>query len=311
MIRFFSFLLKLAVAGTIGAILAGFLGPVHPLFDTGANFRLHLSACLFIAAFLFLLRRSWPFFLLSFLSGLIGLAFSWSGTPFSATRLAADPDRPVYQVLHFNMLYNNPSKRQAIELFRQVDPDILSLTEASGLWDRHLDSLRGRWPHYYHCPEWGKRGGLKVFSKHRIETGDIHCAQYGTFTKMKMAIGGAEIDFAATHFRWPWPASGPKQIDAARPILEETGPDALVTGDFNSATWTWAVRRFAEYGGFEVVPGIGSTWMINWFPPSFAGWAGLPIDNVMRKGKVRVLSAQTLEPAGSDHLPVLVRFQLD
>ena len=63
-------------------------------------------------------------------------------------------------------------------------------------------------------------------------------------------------------------------------------------------------------GGMEIVPGIGSTWMFRADRMSSLVWAGLPIDNVLKKGDVKILSATTLSGIGSDHLPVLVRFQV-
>ena len=72
------------------------------------------------------------------------------------------------------------------------------------------------------------------------------------------------------------------------------------------------MRDFAGSGRLNVVSGIGPTWgptlgpgnqRIYW-PPKF----GLPIDNAMVKGAVKVVSVHTLSRMGSDHLPILLEF---
>lgn len=60
----------------------------------------------------------------------------------------------------------------------------------------------------------------------------------------------------------------------------------------------------------NIVPSVGPTWMIAELPLKSTWWAGLPIDNVMQKGMIRIMSADTLQDMSLDHLPVLVKFQI-
>ena len=53
------------------------------------------------------------------------------------------------------------------------------------------------------------------------------------------------------------------------------------------------------------------TYARTWLHRALPRWllfAGLPIDQVFAKGDIRVHSIRNLEPAGSDHLPILVEF---
>ena len=45
-------------------------------------------------------------------------------------------------------------------------------------------------------------------------------------------------------------------------------------------------------------------------PPALAPFFGLPIDNVMTKGRVQVTSVKSLPSIGSDHLPLLVELTI-
>ena len=131
----------------------------------------------------------------------------------------------------------------------------------------------------------------------------------------KVIIDGKRVTAGVAHLRWPWPFSGSVQIDRIEPKLKSIGDNALIAGDFNASTWSYAIKRIARAGGIEVVSGIGPTWgpRIEFddkpllFLPT---WIGLPIDNVFTKGAVRVVNARTLPWSGSDHRPILVDFVL-
>ena len=67
--------------------------------------------------------------------------------------------------------------------------------------------------------------------------------------------------------------------------------------------------RIAEAGGLSHVGPLGPTWQLRGLP-GFLRAVGLPIDQVFARGDVVVHAARSLEPVGSDHLPVLVEFSL-
>ena len=70
------------------------------------------------------------------------------------------------------------------------------------------------------------------------------------------------------------------------------------------------MRRIEADGGLAHVAGIGPSWLDRRLPDALRPYAGLPIDQVIAKGDIVILSAKTLEAVGSDHLPVLVEFSL-
>ncbi|MGI9352496.1 MAG: endonuclease/exonuclease/phosphatase family protein [Rhizobiaceae bacterium] len=306
---------RLFLTGVIAAIfvtVVGFLNRIHPLFDTVAHFRLHVSVGLILASLILLPKR---FFLLSAISiftGLIGLWQAASGTPFTREERATIPDNPVYQMFHLNLFWINPKKQLVINRIMEIDPQLISISEASTTWEPYLKSLESRWPHTAHCPEWHVRGGVKILSKWKIDPTDEYCGSYGSFQKSDIILDdGGKVTIGSVHPRWPWPASGPRQMEEFVPILQEMGPDALIAGDFNATTWSWSTQKFAEAGGLAMFNGVGGTWMFGALPAPIVRTIGFPIDNVMSKGRVRVLSVETLESLGSDHLPLLINFQIE
>lgn len=311
MIRLIKNLILLCVAGSIVAIGLGFFGALHPALDTFAHFRLHLGVCLLIAFCVLIFTRHKKIAITALLTSMIALYHSKDGTTWSAKRLPADGRQNVYSLLHLNLLWDHPNKTPVIDAILEQDPDLISLSEASSGWARHLQKLNTRWPHLFVCPEDGPRGGVRIYSKWPMSLENDYCGVYGTFGKTSVTTpSGAKIAVGSLHLRWPWPASGPRQLKALIPDLEKLETDALIAGDFNATTWSHTVTRFAEAGKLAIVPGIGSTWLFEEFPGNIAKYAGLPIDNVMHKGTVKVLSADRLPHVESDHFPILVRFQI-
>lgn len=301
----------LCVLGLIVGVLLGYLGALHPALDTFSHFRLHAGVGLVLCVII-LVRFKWFIVAIpTLLIGCMAIYTSASGTVFSATPLKPDTSKPVYSLLHFNVYWINKQREAVIDRIIELDPDLISLTEAASRWTRHINRLDEKWPYLSHCAESGKRGGVRFYSKWPLDKSDEYCGPYGSFAKTDViSPEGIKFTSGSVHLRWPWPASGPEQLQTITPQLNKIGDNALLAGDFNAVTWSHALKHFAAASNMQIVKGIGSTWMIDLLPLKYTWWAGLPIDNVLQKGNVRVLSATTLEDMGSDHLPVLVKFQL-
>jgi endonuclease/exonuclease/phosphatase (EEP) superfamily protein YafD len=305
----FRFLLRLCVVAALAFVVGGFLGPLHAAFDTLGHFRMHGAVGLLalgLPAFFSGMRRTGG---IALLVGLLSLANCWQAFSFMQV-----PDRAhgrVYKLLQTNLRFDNEEHGLFLETVAREDPDFLNVQEVSELWKPHLEALQARYPHVFHCTEWGHIGGSMLFSKLPFEPEGRFCGDYASLGFAAVKLGDVRVVLGSVHLRWPWPASGPRQIEALREPLARIGANALIGGDFNATVWSDQLSRFASHGGLTIVPGIGPSWMWDELPVSLARSFGLPIDNVMTKGAVRVLSAQTLAPVGSDHLPVLIRFWIN
>jgi endonuclease/exonuclease/phosphatase (EEP) superfamily protein YafD len=233
------------------------------------------------------------------------------GLQLSAIEMQPRADRQTYSLLHLNLLWNHDNPAPVMDWLVEQDADLLSLAEASSNWAPHLGKLERRYPYFFECTETGKRGGVKLYSKWPFDDNGYFCAEYGVFgTARATTPEGDELVVGSLHLRWPWPASGPRQMDAILPEVAQLGPDALIIGDFNATTWSHALARFSRTGDLTIVPGIGPTWLFEEIPAWIAEWVGFPIDNAAHKGRVRVLQADRLKNVGSDHFPIRVIFQI-
>lgn len=301
----------LVLLGLITGCILGFFGAAHPALDTIAHFRWHLGLGLLAWAILGAVFRVSRLPVIALFFAGLAIWLSNAGNRYTLDKdLGRFEGLESHTMLTFNLRYNNRQKPAVMKQLSEVNADILALTETSREWAPVLETLRSSYPHMFHCPEWSAIGGSMIWSKFPLRNDNEYCHAYAALGLSEVQIGGRWIPVGITHLRWPWPASGPEQIEALRPRLAALGPDAIISGDFNATTWSYAIRQFAGHANMRVTTGFGGTWMYAKLPNWLAPFFGLPIDNVMAKGDVVVTDVSALPAHGSDHLPLLIRFVL-
>jgi endonuclease/exonuclease/phosphatase (EEP) superfamily protein YafD len=309
--RTFVLFILLAISVALGV---GFLGDIHPAFDSLSHFRLHLAVALLVLAGFFGLGRNRLVALAFMLLAAFGIFESNKGLPHPPDRSAKLPDERIYRLFAMNLLWDNPAPQKVFEAISENDPDILFLTEFSRQWERRVGQFGNDYPYRLRCPQWGAMGGSLIMSRYPLETDSDFCGQNGAFSRTTALLDGRKVALGAVHLRWPWPGAGSNEIAALGPALAKLGPDAIVAGDYNAASWSLAATELNEAGGLRLVEGIGPSWgptlRIADHNRQWPQWLGLPIDNAAAKGAVTVVAARRLASAGSDHLPLQIDFVL-
>lgn len=296
-------------------LIGGFFGRWHPAFDSMAHFRLHLAAMLMIAALPLLLSsfRLQALAALALGAGAIATVagpLASAGAGAARAALHADgPQRAVYRLLQMNLLFDNPDPASVLSLIGRERPDVITLEEVSQMWREKLALLDSAYPYRVLCPSSSGDDGVLILSRRPLGAGSEGQCRGGSLAMVTVEFGGRDVGIGALHLQWPWPFDQSGQIDQLVVPLGLIGETALLAGDLNAVSWSAAVGRVAQASAMTLVPGIGPTWLHHSLPDALRP-AGLPIDHVFAKGGVIVHSARTLEPAGSDHLPVLVEFSL-
>ncbi|QPC87243.1 AP endonuclease [Mesorhizobium sp. NBSH29] len=308
-------LLPLATFVLAALLSLSFLGRVHPAFDSIAHFRGHLAVLLAVGAALLLASGLWK-------EGALGVVFAlaalWSvSASYSFSGIASvhaavpQADAPVYRLLQMNLRFDNQSPENVLSLIARTRPDVITLNEVSAQWKPALDRIEAAYPHRIFCAGRSHVGGVALLSRRPFsDTSPARCFARGSLAIAAVDFGGETVDVAALHLGWPWPRRQAAQIDAISGILATLGDAAILAGDFNATGWSTATRRVAEAGGLTPTDGIGATWLHRKLPKSLRRWVGLPIDQVMGKGRLTVQSAKVETDAGSDHLPILVTFTI-
>lgn len=308
--------LAIAVAISVPLVL-GLLNGLHPAFDSFSHFRAHLAAALGLAAvpLLFTRLRMQGLAALALAVGAVATTVNPAGLQSAANAAgtrAASSASPVYRLLHLNLRFDNPAPEKVLSLIGRMEPDVITLNEVSPMWREKLKLLEARYPHGIACPASSPVGGVAILSRRPLgRERQPRCFEDGSLAIAGIDFGGQQVDVAALHLAWPWPFGQPAQIARLRPPLSSLGATALLAGDFNAAPWSAAAAKVARAAALAHAGRLGPTWLDRRLPAGLRSWVGLPIDQVMSKGRIAVRSARVLPEAGSDHLPVLAEFSVE
>ena len=297
-------------------VVAGFLGALHPAFDSFAHFRVHFSVMMALAA-LPLLFSSWRAHGFMALLLAVGATLTAVGLPSLGIgpAHAAFETRPVlarsYSLLHLNLRYNHAHPERVLDLLEQNTPDFVFLNEVSEMWNAKLRGMQNLYPFQLRCGGDTRVGGTAILSRHAFSAGRLtECAGSGSIAMAQVELDGTALDLVSMHLGWPWPFDQPRQIGLLTEKLASLGPQAIVAGDLNAVPWSNAVRRVIAAGALSAMRSPGPTWLFGWLPTGWRQWIGLPIDHIFKKGDIAFFAGGALPDVGSDHLPLFAEFGL-
>jgi endonuclease/exonuclease/phosphatase (EEP) superfamily protein YafD len=296
----------LACAGLAAALLAGFLGRWLAPADSLAHFR-HLlgpMAVVCAAAALWLrMRRS------AAATGIVVLAAavaSWPHLPFAGPGPGqGSGGRGEFRLVQFNTLYRNQDAAEATRRILALQPDFVTLQEVSRSTRAIHDGLALELPHGVIC-RFGAVGDVAIRSRYPISAS--HCEEGNGLVWARVELGERALTVASLHAHWPWPYGQTWQIEGLAPEMRAMPRPAVLAGDFNAAPWSAAVRRIEREVDGKAVGGFRIT-----LPLVLRGLEVrpmLPLDHVLLPDGAKATSAVVGPRAGSDHLPVVVDFDL-
>jgi endonuclease/exonuclease/phosphatase (EEP) superfamily protein YafD len=300
-----------AAAVLFALTLAGYAGRWHPALEAIANFRLHLAVLaglLLVVLGLTRLRRSAGLALLSVLIATAGL-----GPVFDPVERPG-AGRPL-TLLYANLHDRNPEPAALAALLRAIDADILVTSETPRAVADRADGLAAAYP--YRLVSSGPGAALRtaIWSKYPLRGGVLYLNNTVAPTAAAAIAelgGGATLGLIGAHFSRPFERLHQVQAEALGPMAEKLGHPLIVAGDFNAAPWSWVVARAAEVTGTYVLGGYRVTWKGRYrtpLGPLPEPW-GHQIDQILLSAGIGVVSVETLDLPGSDHLGLLLRLRI-
>jgi endonuclease/exonuclease/phosphatase (EEP) superfamily protein YafD len=215
----------------------------------------------------------------------------------------ASADAPgQIKVIQFNALKTNTEIRRAADWLIAQDPDIVTITEARHDL-RDLLVKRTGWTMA------GAHGHLIVFSRRPrlfMDRPKGFPRVPLTFVNATYPSASGPYEVMTVHFDWPTGREQPAEHALLPAIVAHRPRERMIlTGDFNSSPWSFALRRTEKRLGL-----IRRDKALPTFPATRRGflWPApvLPIDHVYAGPGWATVKVERGPRLGSDHYPLIV-----
>ena len=298
-------------------LVLGFFGAIHPAFDAFAHFRMHLAVLMAVSAIPALLLGLWREGLMAIVLALTALATVLVPAPAPSAEAetpvqSAEPvGRSEYKLLQLNLRYDNRNQADFIRLIAREAPDVITVQEASDNWRPQLKAIEARYPYNLYCPSTKRIGGVAILSRRPFALGTTpQCIGNSLAGLARIDFGGRSAIIVALHLGWPWPYEQTENVEELRAYFERLQGPLIIAGDFNATPWSQTLKTITVASQTRSVEGLRPSWLVNGTLAHAARWIGLPIDHILVSQRISPTRVETLAPAGSDHLPMLLRFSI-
>ena len=266
------------------ALLIGFAGHVHPMFDAIAAGRrvATFGMLIFLTISLLIARRnifaSFSFLILV-LASLIAL-------------IRPEGESGNVRVYSKNLFFENTNFADVAADIQATQPDLVILQEVSHTNEAILVQLQDQFPYQARCP-WQGWNGIAVLSQWPLSSSGPSCSPERSLMAIMVERPNAPFWAIGVHLQQPWPDVQWLHLERALPVLAELEHGVIVAGDFNTMPWTSAAKKIGEITGTRNIPINRSTFYLWGF--------GLPLDQVWALG-----GRGHIRPAfGSDHMGIV------
>jgi|TARA_R100000501_G_scaffold13654_3_gene24944 endonuclease/exonuclease/phosphatase (EEP) superfamily protein YafD len=238
-------------------------------------------------------------------------------TPIAETEVArtlpgeADGDG-CFTVLTLNVLQTDREYQRTADLIRDIDPDILLLTETDQAWADAMAPIMAEYSGRIDRPL-SNTYGLMFATRLPMKDATIQeLAEKDTPSVFATLMAGRrEFRVIGLHPRPPTPGQDTEERDAEIVIAARQSRDlqmpVLAIGDFNDVAWSDTTSLFLEIGSF-LDPRIGRGTYATF--PADKTWLGWPLDHLFVTEEFLLEDMSVGAPVGSDHRPVIAQLCL-
>lgn len=307
-------------------VIGSLFGAWHPFFDSLADIRVLLCFIIIVLStpLIFTKKRVHGISIIVFSLSMIFISYQNGGVAIQSP----SKEYPTFKLLQTNLRFDNSTPEKLLEIIQLYQPDIITFQEASQQWrsffaENELVAI--------YCVKPNDPIGAVgvIFSKDFASRFSIdepissECypvsSARGYILRLSLNDKKNEpfsFDIVSTHVSWPWPFGQDRMIKELeqnwfnRKQSTNHAHSVIVAGDFNSVTWSHAVERIEKMTRTRHVANIGPTWLSFKLPDFLRPYIGLPIDQVLVSDSIAVTEVKRLRSIGSDHLPVLIEFEL-
>lgn len=281
----------------------GFFGRYSWFLDLFAHFRIQLGLALVVCtASSWILRQS----RVAILAGAFALVNFVIVAPQLVYQPSAEARGPnATRLVHANVNAYNDNFEAALHFFRDTDPDVLVIVEASDPWVAALEPLKEELPHVFSATR--GRMGVMLMSRYPMTARAEYYERRNPTVVADVETPNGALRVLGTHPRSPATARRSHrrdvQLEAIASFVRGGTEPTVLLGDLNTTPWGHAFRGLVDTSGLrDTSRGVGYQW--SW-PASFWPLA-IPIDHALISKELRLLDRRMGPSIGSDHLPLVV-----
>lgn len=220
------------------------------------------------------------------------------------------------KIISANVYLYNEKYNLFISLIKKNDPDIFMTMESDEKWGNALQVLEEIYPHQIKVPL-DNTYGMHFYSKFKINKYDVHYFVADDIPSIEAHIqsdDGYKFIFFGIHPPPPSPTEEQTSKERDGDLLsvakavQKTDHPVLVIGDFNNVAWSYSsilFKKESELIDPRIGRGFVSTYHAKYKLLRF------PIDLMFHSKEIFIEKLDTLEPFGSDHLPIICEFHID
>ncbi len=223
-----------------------------------------------------------------------------------------------FKLLHFNKLYNQPNQKDLIAFIETESPDIAIIQEADAAIIERSKALL-QYKHRVSRLE-GAPFSMLIISKHPLHNTRIIPTIANT--KVDNFYISTDIQITEEHTIslyavHPTPPISKPFFDQRNLEIQQFSDDVrndksstiIMAGDFNITPFSPYLKKLKHQTGLQ---NEYTTWLIppTWTSRFFDYIFQIPIDHVLHKGDIHLISKRRGAHMGSDHYPIIAEFGL-
>lgn len=220
----------------------------------------------------------------------------------------ASPAPSDLKIVQFNIWHQNKTPEKSLEWILAQDADVVILEEGGGEAWSVITGLKAAYP-FANCDRVSKCETWIFSRKKMIARGGMPLERpYLSGAWATLADAKGPFTVVGVHLTWPVPA-GIQQSQSRKLVRLVSGFDrksAIVTGDFNSTPWSFALKRQDKALGLRRWTHAIPSWPASQFSRVMVAPAPfLPIDHVYAGSEWHAVSVERGPALGSDHRPIV------
>lgn len=309
-----AWLIAASICWSLAAISA--FGKTIPLLDIAIHFSLQICWISTILAITATIMRRWRHATVMAILVLWQFWLVWPTAMIPTT--AARTSGAQLKVIELNAWYWNKRPDDIVAYLGKSNADIVGLVEVSPKLQAALAALYSRYPYHVDCIGADPHCEEVLLSRwpiDRITAGRVDNHLPIVVSARLHLPGDLQVDIVVSHIirplNWWLPRPDTDLLPQTAPTLQgeqaallakrlaQLGPDAIFLGDLNATPWSPLMKALREAGSWHPETKINPSWP-RWGPLLLR----LPIDHILSRGQVDIVSLNTGPDLSSDHLPL-------